>query len=137
MSRLGWQILADLTVAAHVAYVAFVVLGQLLILIGAVCRWPWVRNARFRYIHLAMIGVVVLEAWIGLTCPLTIWEQTFRRKAGQVTYTGDFLARWLHDLLFFDLPPHVFTMCYTAFGLMVLFSLWLAPPRRRLAATPS
>jgi len=131
MSSLGWRILADVTVIAHVAYVVFVVLGQLVILLGAVLKWSWVRNPVFRYIHLAMIGIVVLEAWIGLTCPLTTWEQEFRIRAGQATYQGDFIARWLHDLLFLDASPAVFTICYSAFGAFVLFTLWLAPPRRK------
>ena len=40
--------LADGVVALHVSYVAFVVLGQLLILAGVVFRWQWVRNFWFR-----------------------------------------------------------------------------------------
>ena len=139
MSPFAWRVLADITVTVHVAYVAFVVLGQLLILVGALRGWAWVRNPVFRLIHLGMIAIVVVEAWIGMTCPLTIWEQTFRRRAGQATYTGDFVARWLHDLLFFELPPAAFTACYSAFGLLVLGTLWLAPPRSwsKPAATAS
>jgi hypothetical protein len=131
MAPFVWRVLADITVTIHVAYVAFVVLGQMLIVIGTPARWTWVRNPVFRAIHLGMIGIVVVEAWIGMTCPLTLWEQAFRRRAGQATYTGDFVARWLHDLLFFDLPPATFTTIYSIFGLLVLGTIWLAPPRWR------
>jgi hypothetical protein len=133
MPAIVWKVLADLTVAAHVAYVSFVVLGQFLILIGALRGWSWIRNRAFRFLHLAMILIVVLEAWVGMTCPLTVWERAFRERAGLVAYQGDFIARWLHDLLFFDAPPVVFTVCYSLFGVLVLVTLLWAPPRMRTA----
>ncbi|MBX3445022.1 MAG: DUF2784 domain-containing protein [Planctomyces sp.] len=135
MNPLFWKLLADITVTLHVAFVAFVVAGQLLILIGAVRGWSWIRNVWFRGLHLAAIVVVVLEAWAGVTCPLTVWEQDFRARAGQTSYTGDFIAHWLHELLFFeDVPEHIFTACYSAFGAAVLLTFWLAPPRRSCGA---
>jgi hypothetical protein len=42
---------------------------------------------------------------VGITCPLTTWEQDFRLKSGQQTYQGDFIANWVHDVLFFEAPP--------------------------------
>ena len=122
---------ADLVVAFHFAYVAFVVFGLLLTLLGVVRGWRWVRNPWFRGIHLATIGIVVAEAWLGITCPLTTWEKQLRRLAGEASYGGDFLGRWLHEILFFELPPWIFTLIYTAFGLAVLMTWLLAPPRRR------
>lgn len=127
---------ADLVVAAHIAYVAFVVLGLLLTLVGVALGWRWVRNPWFRGVHLAMILIVVAEAWLGITCPLTTWEKQLRRLAGETTYRGDFIGRWLHEALFFDLPPAVFTLIYTAFGLAVLATWVFAPPRRRDRVTP-
>jgi cytochrome c biogenesis protein CcdA len=66
--------LADLIVVFHTAYVSFVVFGLAAILIGAVFHWGWVRNFWFRAIHLTTIGIVVIEALAGITCPLTDWE---------------------------------------------------------------
>lgn len=129
--NLMYRIAADLTVTVHAGYVAFVVIGFLLILMGIVLKWQWIRNTWFRLIHLAAILVVVAEAWLGITCPFTTWEKALRAKAGQTAYRGDFLANRVHDLLFFDAPPWVFTVCYTAFGLLVLATFLLAPPRRR------
>jgi hypothetical protein len=40
----------------------------------------------------------------------------------------------MHDLLFFDAPPWVFTLCYTLFGVVVLAMLWCAPPKRKNVA---
>lgn len=124
-----YRVAADAIVVIHFGYVLFVIAGLLLILLGMWRRWAWVRNFWFRLVHLLMIGVVVAEAWCGITCPLTTWEQNLRRLAGQTAYRGDFLATWVHDLLFYDAPPWVFTICYTLFGLAVLVTFVFAPPR--------
>jgi hypothetical protein len=134
-----YRLLADVTVMLHLAYVAFVLLGWLAIAMGGWLRWKWVRNRAFRGLHLAMIGVVVAEAWLGITCPLTVWEQQLRAAAGAETYRGAFLANAVHNLLFFDLPPWAFSLAYTAFGMLVLATLWLVPVdwRRSDAPRPS
>lgn len=127
--KLFYRIAADLIVIAHTAYVAFVVLSLALILVGIACKWNWIHNFKFRIIHLSMIGIVVAETWCGLLCPLTIWEKDLRRLAGETTYQGDFLANWMHALLFFEFPPWVFTLLYSLFGLAVIATFLVAPPR--------
>ena len=122
-----YRIAADTTVTLHLAYVAFVVLGLVGILAGYFRHWSGVRNRWFRGIHLAMIVIVVVEAWAGVVCPLTTLEQALRERAGQTTYSGSFVANAVHDLLFFDLPEWCFTLVYTAFGSLVLLTLWLGP----------
>lgn len=134
--QLFYQILADVTVVAHFAYVLFVILGLFAVLLGWLLGWTWTRRFWFRMIHLAMILIVVVESWFGITCPLTTWEQKLRKLAGQATYNGEFIAQFVHDMLFFDAEPWVFTACYSAFGLAVLASFVLAPPhwpKRRTA----
>ena len=123
------KMLADLIVVFHAAYVSFVVFGLVAILIGAVLRWRWVRNFWFRAIHLTAIGIVVLEALFGITCPLTDWEKRLRLAAGEASYSGDFIGHWAHQLIFYDAEPWVFTVIYILFGLAVVGALILAPPR--------
>lgn len=125
------RILADAIVVVHAAFVAFVVLGLALILAGLALRWDWVRNFRFRLLHLAAIGVVVAEALAGVACPLTTWEHALRKQAGQQGYTGDFLGYWAHRLIFFHAEPWVFTVGYATFGACVLAAFLIGPPRRR------
>src|SRR5438445_5057752 len=112
---MDWRpFLADLVVVAHAAYVGFVVLGLVAIVLGLSLRKPWARNFWFRIIHFAMIVVVVLESWLGIVCPLTTWENTLRRQAGQQAYSQDFIPYWTHRILFYDLPAWVFVCAYTA-----------------------
>jgi Protein of Unknown function (DUF2784) len=124
-----YQLLANAVLVLHVAYVLFVVLGLLLIVVGGFLKWAWVRNRWFRVLHLVAIGYVVAESWLGITCPLTTLELWLRRLAGQVAYNGDFIAYWLRKILFFQAPPWVFTVCYTAFAGLVLATWLFFPPR--------
>lgn len=135
--QLFYRLLADLVVIVHFAYVAFVLFGLLAILLGWVMKWEWVRNRAFRVLHLVMILVVVLEAWFGITCPLTTWENDLRSLAGQATHEGAFIADLVHDLMFYEAEPWVFTICYTLFGAAVLGTLFLVPPRWRRSARSS
>ncbi len=123
------KLLADLIVVIHATYFSFVVFGLVLILLGVAFRWRWVRNFWFRALHLAAIGIVVLEAAIGMNCPLTDWEQQLRKMAGEGGYTGDFIGYWAHRLIFYDFRPWVLTVLHVAFGLAVLGAFVLAPPR--------
>lgn len=130
-----YQTLANAVLALHVGVVLFIVGSLVLILAGGVRGWRWVRNPRFRALHLAAIAVVVLQSWAGVMCPLTTLEHWLRARAGQVSYEGDFIAYWLSKLLFFEAPPWVFIAVYSAFGLLVALSFYFVPPvRARKAA---
>ncbi len=124
----SYAMAADALLITHVAFVLFVVLGLVLVFVGKAKHWPWVRNPWFRVAHLFAIGVVVVQAWLGLICPLTIWEIQLRAKAGQTIYDGSFISHWLGELLYYDAPAWVFTFAYTSFGLLVLLSwIWVRP----------
>ena len=124
------RLAADLVLVVHAGFIAFVVLGLVAIWAGIALRWRWVRNPAFRFAHLACIGYVIFEAWSGIVCFLTEWENGLRIRAGQAGYEpAGFIAHWLHKFIFFTAPPWVFTVCYTLFGLAVLGTLILAPPR--------
>ncbi len=99
--------LADSLLVVHFAFVAFVVLGFILILAGLWRGWKWVGNLWFRIFHLLAIGIVVAQAWLGKACPLTVWESTLRAKAGAAGYNVDFLQYWLHKILYFNAPAWV------------------------------
>jgi polyferredoxin len=127
-----WRWLADLVLVTHAAYVLFVVGGQALIVIGWMRGWEWTLCRVFRLLHLVAIGLVMLEAWLGINCPLTIMENFLRLQAGAVTYEDNFIGHWLRSLIFYAAPEWTFTLIYTAFTALVVLT-WLAyPPRRKL-----
>ena len=127
-----YSILADVVVMAHFAYVAFVLLGLVAVLVGFLLRWEWVRNFWFRIVHLSMILVVAFEAVMGIVCPLTTLENYLRDKAGESVRSGSFMGQVVHDLLFFEAPPWVFTCGYCAFAGLVVTTFIIVPPRRKL-----
>lgn len=124
-----YALAADLLLFTHVLFVVFVVFGLLMIVAGKIRSWSWVRNPWFRLSHLAAIGVVVLQSWLGALCPLTTWEMALRDKAGDAVYAGSFIGHWLETLLYYRAPAWVFIVVYTVFGALVLVSWFWVRPR--------
>ncbi len=121
---------ADAVLLLHVFFVSFIVIGLILIFVGKVCQWSWVRNRWFRVIHLLAIAVVVIQSWFGALCPLTRIENALRIRASDTVYSGTFISHWLETLLYYQAPPWVFILCYTLFGAVVICSWYWVSPRR-------
>lgn len=122
--------LADGVLVLHALYVLFVVGGLLLILAGWWRSWRWTRDFWFRMLHLAAIGFVMLEAWFGVPCPLTVLESRLRVFAGAEGYATSFIGHWLNRLIFYEAPAWTFTALYTVFVALVIAVLLFYPPRR-------
>jgi len=123
--------LADVILATHFAFVLFAVVGQLLILAGWLGNWHWVRNAWFRFTHLGLVIFVMIEDWLQVACPLTVAERWLRHMAQAPTYDKSFIAHWLGKLqrAFIDAPHSTFVVISTVFGVLVIVSFLLYPPR--------
>ncbi|MGH8706129.1 MAG: DUF2784 domain-containing protein [Burkholderiales bacterium] len=119
--------LADALLVVHFLIVAFIVGGLILVWIGAALGWRWVRNPWFRYLHLGAIVFVAVEALLGFTCPLTIWEDLLRGGVRAESFVG----RWVQRALYYRAPEWVFTVLYVGWAAATLVTLWLVPPRRR------
>jgi len=119
--------MADIILVIHFLFVLFVVGGLPLIWAGNWIGAGFVRNRRFRLVHLAAILYVTAESLLGVVCPLTWLEDVLR---GRVTETG-FIERWLHIILFHDLPEWVFLIAYVLFALLVVMTFLLIPPQPR------
>ncbi|MGP1677376.1 MAG: DUF2784 domain-containing protein [Burkholderiales bacterium] len=129
-----YQLLADAVLTLHFAIVVFVVGGLVLTILGNFRAWRWVNSQWFRLAHLVAIAVVVAQAWLGATCPLTSVEMWLRARARATTYSGSFIEHWLQRLLYYDAPTWVFTLGYSLFALLVALTWWRFPPttkRRR------
>ena len=84
------RLLADAVVAAHLAFIAFVVAGGLLVLkrrgVGGAAP-SGRRVGRLDRIH-------------GTVCPLTPWENSLRRAAGDAGYAGGFVEHYVIPLIY-------------------------------------
>lgn len=121
--------LADVILVLHAMVVLFNVGDLHVIWVGHFRGRAFVRNFYFRMIHLLLIGIVAVESVFGIICPLTNWEDALRASNGTGTqHQNGFIADWLHELLFYDLPAWVFTVAYLLFfGLVVLTFYWVRP----------
>ena len=121
---------ADAILVVHVAVVIFVVFGLIAIYIGHFIKWSWVTNIWFRVAHLIAIGIVAIQSWAGIICPLTTWEMALRERAGGMTYSGSFIQHWLQSVLYYSAPEWVFILCYSIFAGLVLASWFIVKPIR-------
>lgn len=101
------RIAADLVVAIHFAFIAFVVVGGLL-----VWRWP-----RLAWLHLPVVAWGAGIELVGGVCPLTPLENMFRRAAGEAGYAGGFIEHYLLPLIY---PAGLTRDVAVALGLFVL-----------------
>lgn len=85
-----YRLLADLVLTAHLAFVAFVVLGGLLLF-----RWP-----RLVWIHLPAAAWGVVVEYTGWICPLTPLENWLRSRGGGAGYGGGFVDHYLLRTLY-------------------------------------
>lgn len=119
--------MADAILVLHFAIVLFIMAGLPLVFIGASRDWRWVRNLPFRVLHIAAIVFVAGESVFGMDCPLTVWEDALRGRASG----PGFIERWVHSVMFYDLPPSVFTVAYAGFAGLVIAAWVFVPPARR------
>ena len=118
--------MADALLVVHFMIAAFIVGGLPLTWLGVLLGWKWIGNPTFRYLHLAAIALVALEALLGYACPLTIWEDLLRGGVRPETFVG----RWVQRMLYYQAPELVFTAAYAAWALATLITLKLVPPKR-------
>jgi hypothetical protein len=84
--RLG----AEILILVHFGFVAFVVLGGLLVLY----------RPGIALVHVPAVLWGAATELFGLVCPLTPLEQRFWRLAGEAGYAGDFLEHYLVSILY-------------------------------------
>jgi hypothetical protein len=89
---MAYRLLADLVLVLHAAFVAFVVLGALLVL-----RWP-----RLAWVHVPVATWGAGIEFLGGICPLTPLENHWRLLAGGQGYTGGFVEHYVMPCLYPD-----------------------------------
>lgn len=117
-----YRLLADLVVAVHALFVAFVVLGGFL-----AWRWP-----RLAWVHVPAAVWGVLIEYAGWICPLTPLENEFRMRAGLEGYPGGFIEHYVIPLLYPAGLTPVRQLVLGSFALALnLFAYGMLARRRR------
>jgi len=120
-----YRLLADLVLILHATFVAFVMLGALLVL-----RWP-----RVAWVHVpvALWGAGI--EFLGGICPLTPLENHWRQLAGELGYPGGFVEHYVVAVLY---PDGLTRRVQVVLGVLVLavnvsiyaWALWRLRSRR-------
>ncbi len=121
---MGYRLLVTVILAAHFAFLAYVVLGGLLAV-----RWP-----RAFWPHLVAAGWGLAVVTAALTCPLTYAEAWARRHAGEGAVTRGFIDRYIEGVLY----PERYTNLLRVLVAVVVLGSWtwaFARWRTRRAAT--
>ena len=87
---MGYRILADLVVIAHLGFILFGLFGGLLTLRR---RW-WL------LLHLPAVAWICALEFKRLICPLTPLENSLRQSAGQAGYDSGFVEHYLIPLIY-------------------------------------
>jgi len=119
---------ADALAVTHALFVAFVVWSEILILLGGLLDWDWVRNLPFRGVHLGLVLYVGVQDLLGRTCPLTLWENRCRLLAGQTITGTPFIGRLVHRFLMCHLSERTQRRIRLTFVALVLCTLLLVQP---------
>jgi hypothetical protein len=85
-----YRFMADLVLIAHLAFVAFVALGGLLV-------WRW-RPLAWIHVPVALWGAAI--AVVGFTCPLTPLENWLRKLGGRAGYQSGFIEHYVTAALY-------------------------------------
>ncbi len=85
-----YRILADAVLGLHFAFIAFALLGGVL-----VRRWP-----RLAWLHLPAAAWAAGIAFCGGICPLTPLENRLRAAGGETGYEGGFIENQLAALVY-------------------------------------
>lgn len=120
-------LLADFVLLAHFAITVFLVLGMLLIPLGAYWHWSWVRARRMRQIHAGLMALIAIEAVFNITCPLTVLEALLRHAAAPESFWADQLSK----ILYWNLPLEFFMILYVCCVIWILYLWKSVPPRNR------
>ena len=117
--------IADIVLMFHFCVVIFITFGFFLIPIGCMYKWDWVTNIQLRILHSGMMVFITLETLLGITCPLTTFENSLRG----IHESKSFIGYWIKKIIYWDFPTQFFIILYCIF-LVWTFLMWkLYPPR--------
>lgn len=118
-------VLAEAVLAAHLLVIAFNAFGLIVVPLGAWRGWRFVRIGWWRWLHLASMAVVAVQALAGRACVLTILQGSLEgRQAPPLIMTI------LNRLIYWPLPIWVFGAAYVLLFLYAVLMMGVVRPER-------
>jgi len=119
--------LAELVLIAHLVVIGFNIFGLIAIPLGGWLNWRFVRIRWWRLLHVALLGVVALQALFGQACFLTVLQDELSGAKGP---SSPLIMGLVNRLIYWPLPIWAFALGYVAVWIYVL-ALWrIVPPDR-------
>jgi len=108
--------LGDAILVLHFVIIIFNIGGLIVIPLGAVCGWRFVRIAWLRLLHLGILVIVAGQALLGRACILAIWQNELTgNKAAPAP-----IFQWLDGLIYWNFPIWMFAIFYSLIVLYVV-----------------
>lgn len=127
------NLIADALAVLHIGYFVFIVWGTLAILLPP--RPAYIRDIRFRVVHMLAVYLVLAEDFLRVPCILNVAQWTLRTTAGGPQEATSAVSGLLDGLLYRTIPGGVLNAMYVALGVALPFLLWAVPPTRRRSST--
>ena len=116
--------IADIILMFHFAIIFFITFGFFLIPIGYSFGWVWIKNSKLRICHCGMMIFVTFETILGITCPLTLIENSLRG----INDSTSFISYWISQIIYWNFPTQFFIILY-CICLVLTFLMWkIFPP---------
>ena len=116
--------IADIILMFHFSIIFFITFGFFLIPIGYSFGWVWIKNSKLRICHCGMMIFVTFETILGITCPLTLFENNLRG----IDESTSFIFYWINQIIYWNFPTQSFIILYCIF-LVWTFLMWkIFPP---------
>ncbi|MDQ3633195.1 MAG: DUF2784 domain-containing protein [Acidobacteriota bacterium] len=117
-----YRLLADIILIIHLCYILFVISGGFLML-----RWRWIWK-----LHLpAVIWGFLVQYFIWI-CPLTNWENYFRKLGGEAGYQVGFIDYFITQLIYQNVSTeihYVLAILVVSFNFLIYLYIFFRPKK--------
>ncbi len=125
MNTKSWQQCANFFLLIHVLFTIFMLITPIIIYIGMLQSWHWINNPGFRHTHIFFLVFVIFEVCLASPCPLAVWEDQCREKAGMtMRYSAGFFDFWSERLLGLTLNAWAFNLIFGSLAVITFIEYY-------------